>query len=199
MDLYNSLKGLGPPQNVANTIKRVQANTNWNDFVTNYPFNGTHLNPHTIKKIVDKYYQIDEEERKKWKQAHHDKEDAERKKLQTEAHKSELLHQANSLRYVIEKNHGAPPGTVPDPETHGRNFIGIGRLLEREAEGEEILKETKRTAAEDAKIKKAHEKYLERSGNPYYGDHHGGGKTKRRMHRKSKKLRKRKSKKNSKK
>ena len=143
MDLYNSLKGLGPPQNVANTIKRVQANTNWNEFVTNYPFNGTHLNPHSIKKIVDEYYNIDEETRRKWKQEQHDKEDAERK----------------------------------------------AKDAERKAKD-----------AKDAKdAEKEKNSYVNLRISKYYGDDHGGGKTKRRMHRKSKKLRKRKSKKNSKK
>ena len=61
MELHNdelafNLKTYGTPDMVKATIQRIKEKNNWGDFIDNYPYDGTHINPHSITKIVVDYY-----------------------------------------------------------------------------------------------------------------------------------------------
>ena len=55
-DLSNRLKGMGTTEQIKNTVDRINENTNWTDYMRNHPFNGTLINPYSIKDIVEDYY-----------------------------------------------------------------------------------------------------------------------------------------------
>jgi len=56
MDLNKALQGYGTPIQIEKTVNRIMEKENWKDFIDHrYPY-GTHINPYSIKNIVEDYY-----------------------------------------------------------------------------------------------------------------------------------------------
>ena len=55
-DLFSELRGRGEDEKIKNTVDRIMKHTNWDDYIRNHPFDGTLINPYSIKKIVEDYY-----------------------------------------------------------------------------------------------------------------------------------------------
>jgi len=53
--LFEKLKGYGTRTKVENTIARIEANTNWSDFIKDYDY-AQFINPYSIEDIVENYY-----------------------------------------------------------------------------------------------------------------------------------------------
>jgi hypothetical protein len=53
--LFEKLKGYGTRTKVENTIARIEANTNWSDFIKDYDY-AQFINPYSIEDIVKNYY-----------------------------------------------------------------------------------------------------------------------------------------------
>jgi hypothetical protein len=55
-NLETKLKLYGTPSQVGNTIEHITKHTKWIQFITDYRYDGKLINPHSIRDIVENYY-----------------------------------------------------------------------------------------------------------------------------------------------